>query len=617
MLFIVARERGRAIGRIRAKGLARHNSGMDVNPLVFGSETPPADSITLRAGVFTMEFRTESGAIRYLELPDGAEAVRAVYASLRGPNWETETPCVSNLHLKEDEDSFSVSFDLDYESPYEAKVSIEGGPDGIVYSYSGVATGDINTSRTGLCILHPSSLADQPVEIRHPDGTRESGRFPDLVQPDWPFREVVGVSSKFPGYKVEIKMEGEIFEMEDQRNYGDASFKTYCRQQSRPFPYIIAVGEKVNQTVRITAKPWGSKVEALEPIPDGVAALMFLDETLPIPLIGLVGGEVPDLEALRYAPIDYLSMPALGAIDMPMPLELTLDLSEDAEARMGQAVARINALQTPPDRLIVTPISSSKYIPALKEQLGELLVMAGAGSLVELNRSGLQPKDNDGVAFGFHPQNHLFDDQTLFENLEALPDLAATAGEKTEGPIVVGPVRLGRDPDPRTNSLLFASWVVAALSSIMMSDVDAVTLFDLVGPDGLFRDGRIIPAYHVLHDLLDFSEGELVIGMATARRAAGFAIVMDDKFRAIAANLTPRPLRLSMVAAGDGPHYVKVLDEDALDRALNESAAWRKEPGYEVIPSESMIEFDLGPYAVARIDAVVDDLDADGETFPA
>lgn len=590
---------------------------MDLNPLVYGSETPPAESIMLRAGPLTMEFRTESGALRYLELPDGTEAVRAVYASLRGPAWQTETPEVSDLRLEESEDSFAISFDLDYDSPYEAKVSIKGGPDGIVYSYSGIATGIINTSRAGLCILHPAAFADQPVEIRHADGTRESGRFPDLVQPDWPFREVVGVSSKLPGYKVEITMEGEVFEMEDQRNYGDASFKTYCRPQSRPFPYEIAVGEAVTQTVRITAKPWGSKVEAVEPIPDGVAALMFLDEAVPTPLIGLTAGAEPDPQLVRSAPVDFLRIPAASAERLPVPTELLLDLSEDAEARIEQAMDRIGNLPEPPDRVIVTPLRAAEYIPALKEALGDVLVLASSDILVELNRSDLQAPDADGISFGYHPQGHLFDDQTLFENLEAIPDLVATAAERTEGPIIVAPLLLSRGADPRTGSLVYAAWTVAALAALSRSDVDAAVFGDLEGSEGLFRDGKPIPAYHVLADLHEFVEGEMVVAIGTARRVAGLGLIVDENFRAIVANLTPTPLRLSMVAAGDGPHYVRVLDERTVEEAVNDPVAFRKREGETFLPSESMIEFDLGPYGVACVDTVVDDLNGGDETFPA
>ena len=42
-------------------------------------------------------------------------------------------------------------------------------------------------------------------------------------------------------------MEGDIWEMEDQRNWSDASFKTYGRPRDIPWPYTIPKGETVVQ----------------------------------------------------------------------------------------------------------------------------------------------------------------------------------------------------------------------------------------------------------------------------------------------------------------------------------------------------------------------------------
>ena len=204
-------------------------------------------------------------------------------------------------------------------------------------------------------MLHPIALADEPVEIRHPDGTRESGRFPDLVQPDWPFRDIVGVSVKLPGYKVEVTMEGETFEMEDQRNFGDASFKTYCYPQTRPYPYRIEAGGKVDADGADQGPALGIARRGLPPMPDGVAGLLFVDETLPVPLIGLGADATTDRRLFGVAPVDYVRMPAEAAEDVGLPLELALDLSEDAEGRVERALARIAALPEPPERVVVTP----------------------------------------------------------------------------------------------------------------------------------------------------------------------------------------------------------------------------------------------------------------------
>jgi hypothetical protein len=44
-------------------------------------------------------------------------------------------------------------------------------------------------------------------------------------------------------------MEGDVFEMEDQRNWSDASYKTYVRPLALPWPYRIPAGETVTQRI--------------------------------------------------------------------------------------------------------------------------------------------------------------------------------------------------------------------------------------------------------------------------------------------------------------------------------------------------------------------------------
>ena len=71
--------------------------------------------------------------------------------------------------------------------------------------------------------------------VRRPRLHRRDGRrrpastaFPSLVAPHQPFRNVRAILHEVtPGVEVEVRMEGETFETEDQRNWSDASFKTY------------------------------------------------------------------------------------------------------------------------------------------------------------------------------------------------------------------------------------------------------------------------------------------------------------------------------------------------------------------------------------------------------
>src|SRR5436189_43618 len=54
-----------------------------------------------------------------------------------------------------------------------------------------------------------------------------------------------------PGCAVEVRFDGEVFETEDQRNWTDASFKTYGTPLAQPFPVWIERGTQIEQSVSV------------------------------------------------------------------------------------------------------------------------------------------------------------------------------------------------------------------------------------------------------------------------------------------------------------------------------------------------------------------------------
>ena len=84
------------------------------------------------------------------------------------------------------------------------------------------------------------------------DGRREETHFPRLVSPHQPFLDVRALSHEVaPGVEAEVRMDGDTFETEDQRNWSDASFKTYCTPLARPDPADIGEGTAVRQWVSL------------------------------------------------------------------------------------------------------------------------------------------------------------------------------------------------------------------------------------------------------------------------------------------------------------------------------------------------------------------------------
>ena len=90
-----------------------------------------------------------------------------------------------------------------------------------------------------------------PLLVAHPDGSTTTCLFPLLISPDQPAGDISGLRHCVDGIDTEIAFQGETFEMEDQRNWSDASFKTYCRPLSLPRPYRLHAGEVQRQEIHI------------------------------------------------------------------------------------------------------------------------------------------------------------------------------------------------------------------------------------------------------------------------------------------------------------------------------------------------------------------------------
>ena len=153
----------------------------------------------------------------------------------------------------------------DQEFRYSA--AIAGQSDGSMSFYgNGTSISGFLTNRTGFVVLHPiEGVAGAACTVEHVDGTIEETRFPFLVNPVQPMTDLRAVTHEFlPGLKVTCRMEGDTFEMEDQRNWTDASYKTYVRPLALPWPYVIAKGETIDQTVTLKVSGTVSEIKAVE-----------------------------------------------------------------------------------------------------------------------------------------------------------------------------------------------------------------------------------------------------------------------------------------------------------------------------------------------------------------
>src|SRR5882724_1589120 len=221
---------------------------------LLGTESPDPKSRILRAGPISAEFG--NGALRYIRVND-VEVLRAIAFLVRDRNWGTFSPEISNLKIRQGRDSFAVSYyarcaDAKRGVSYDAEI-VATSDGALRFSARAVPDTDFLTNRTGFVVLHPlKGVAGFPVEVEHVDGRREKSKFPALINPVQPFYAIRSLRHKLaPGLWVTCRMDGDTFEMEDHRNWTDASFKTYVRPLAEPWPYTLPAGTEFKQQISL------------------------------------------------------------------------------------------------------------------------------------------------------------------------------------------------------------------------------------------------------------------------------------------------------------------------------------------------------------------------------
>ncbi|MCE7030623.1 hypothetical protein [Jiella avicenniae] len=450
-------------------------------------EIVPAPRV-LKAGKLSAEL--DNGNLRAIRY-DGIEIIRAVSFIVRDKNWGTYNAVIEDLDVKEEGDRFTVRYAAsagDDGQTFRYTAEITGTPRALTFHGEGEGVTDFLTNRTGFVVLHPvNGVAGEPVTIEHVDGKVENGRFPEVIDPLQPMMELRTLTHEpVEGLKVICRMEGDTFEMEDQRNWTDASYKTYVRPLALPWPYTLKPGERIDQTVTISVEGGPASSSARG---DAGAVSLSLGEAggkAPRIGIGLSAGEIEatraKIETIAGLKPDYLvymhdpresgeaELKAAAEIAGEIGAEAWLDLVvtevegfADEVAGVGKTVSALGdpfvVVRVSPAPDMKATLPGSPWPPAAP--LDELYKAArsafpkakiGGGMFsffTEFNRKRPPLTDLDLVGFTTSAIVHAGDDRTVFESLEALPYIGLSAKEIAgEKPVTVGPSAIGMRLNP-------------------------------------------------------------------------------------------------------------------------------------------------------------------------
>ncbi len=498
-----------------------------------------------------LSFDYDGGGLRRICLGE-VEVIRGIAYLVRDRDWGTLVPQIRDEVIE----PTRISYRARFESQGAALVVsvVIDFAEGLSFTAEAQAEGDFQTNRTGFTVLHPiCGVAGAKVTVEHCDGTRRDAQFPLLIAPWQPFQDLRALTHWLGGWQIACRMEGDTFEMEDQRQWGDASYKTYVRPLARPWPYQITAGTAFDQAVRLN---WQAAETVETTLPQTTATGIFPQTALLITAeeasravehpgdLAMVKPQrlLCHFDATRHGLAELQAFSMLQAsYDAAYDLELIarcdgdLDAEFSAHAKdLAASGLRVASIMLCPsvDRQSTPPGSDWPPCPPLAEvyqAARKAFPGVGLGGGVvsffpELNRKRPPVAGLDFVSHGLCPIVHDASDAGVMQTLEAVGHITASAraiiGKR---PYRLGPSTIAMrqnpygarvipnpeaarvcmtDDDPRHRTEFGAAYALGLAAALVGSGVEVWTPAGLYGPRGVMDwKGRPYPLARVLAEL--------------------------------------------------------------------------------------------------------------------
>lgn len=515
---------------------------------LYGTSEREPESRTLAAG--DLRVSLQDGNLRSLRFR-GHEVLRAISFLVRDRDWGTCSAAIGSLAVEESREGFSVSYDARFIAPsgahLDCAVSISGTAQAVVFSADCVSDADFETARAGFVVLHPvAGVAGEPVEVRHGDGSVEKSRWPERIEPWQPFKDIAAITHRVaPGIEAVTEFSGDVFEMEDQRNWTDGSYKTYVRPLALPWPYRVPKGQPFSQRVAVDIRAGEGAAPAVDR--HEVVTVRVAATELVFPEIGI--GLRPECLAEELAALDVLKTIGAGhliahfdpdaghglaalkgyaAIAARSGLKMTLELAVPCRRPLDEEMAAVASLVHEAglalDTLFVCPSVDRQSTPpgstwpdcppleavhaAARKGFPGLRLGGGMMSyFTELNRKRVPGDAVDYVSHCTNPIVHAADDLSVMQTFEALHHVVRSTRAIYGGkPYRIGPstIAMRQNPygsatkenpvgrripmanrDPRHNGAFGAAWTLAYAATVVSAGLEVLTLSTLAGPFGL------------------------------------------------------------------------------------------------------------------------------------
>ncbi|MES2731765.1 MAG: hypothetical protein V4714_08455 [Bacteroidota bacterium] len=645
---------------VKLPDLYTHPSPTDSNRMTkevyyYGKEGKQHPQIPLVAGPLHMIY--EDGNLRYIRLGQ-QEVIRMIYPAVRDRDWATILPRLTHEKIDKKANSFHISYENHYSQgdiQYVFRCTLEGKSDGTIrYEVEGEALSTFQKNRIGICVLHPiKEIAGKSCEIIQPNGEKYTSNFPLYIHPITPFKNIQAMRWEAAAQcTATLTFAGEIFETEDQRNYADASYKTYSTPSGLPRPVEVKKGDRIQQSVELKLSGTIPKTFQDWPLQFNITT----QETFALPAIGvsqsseasgLSTQEIQRIKDLKLAHYRINVVPAqpgweaklhtaiLEAKQLGLPMEVMLYAGNNPEADAAAFLRECPSERTTVKSVTVFhPGKLEAVSRILKEGYPNTPIGTGVNSnFVEMNEHRPSLAGAEFLSYAVNPQIHLFENATIVENLAGQAYTVESAKKIANGlPVYISAVTLRPHPYPvdklftgdqlpsssdvRQMSLFGAAYTVGSVKALAESGAGSTTYYETVGTQGLMQaekaliapavfkapEGALYPLYYVLQSIGAFGATQVVKSTSTQPLVVDGLVLSKGKAkRLLLVNYTGQPQSIR-VGSLVGTATLRILDETNVAQAMQQPEAFAKRAATPLSLADGYTTVALKPYATIIID---------------
>lgn len=615
----------------------------------------------IKAGHLSMKY--ERGNLRHISVGNH-EVLRMIYPSVRAKEWLTINPVIAHEEFEIREDSFTIRYTAHYKSDeidFIMKCVIEGSNDNsLIISMNGEALSSFEKNRIGFCILHPvKECAGKTCVVTHSNNLSENLIFPPLVSPTRPFTDIKSMNWHISGYECKLDFYGDVFETEDQRNWTDASYKTYSTPIKIPYPVKILKGDRIIQKVEL-------KIEGVIIPSDNtktkIEIIAHTDNKVPLPMIGIGMSSRPEpmsqkeIQILNKLKFDHYridlhlfqewktkaDISVKEAAELKYPIEFALFTDDDFQNQISRFIRWIKKQNLHVKAIVLyhkdsasTPVNIIEAVSLeIRYALPDVKIIAGTNAnFAQLNKTRPDSAFMNCISYSLQPQEHASDNLTLVENLQGQSYTIETAKNFVGGKDVwISPVNIQRrfnansvyceipnegegfppQVDSRLMSLFGACWTAGSLKYIIEAGVRGITYFETVGERGIMQgdkpsrwpesfpssEGMLFPVWFVFRFLLQHKSYEVIKSESTQPLKVNSLVLSGvTGLKLLVVNFTSavQTVTLNLPAY---KLFSKHLNEDTFEEAAGD-VNWLENTSVTTINDDTLF---LKPYSVSFIE---------------